>query len=312
MATTTNTREFRFVHYGSTFESPNRETISCDGRVEGTSLELTHWTNNKTPDALYADTSTEMALKFALLDDSKFEDALILNNHYDSDGVLSVWACLEPERALKYSSLLKEGAEAGDFGEWSSDNGVKLDCAIESYLVNDEEAAYESVLKELPNILQDLIDSGGESYKELCKDGFQAALEDWEAIQAGEASLKKGPGKMVLVEESDGHHLSPYALHRGLIDSRLSEGVTRVLRCLSFNDDKTYRYRYEMPGYGWVKKLVDRPVIPAVDGSKLVQKLGDDWTPSGSLTGICHTTRTIEMQPKDVASLLHTLDGGSR
>ena len=56
----------------------------------------------------------------------------VLNNHFDTDGVLAVWACLEPTEALRHAALLCEGAEAGDFGEWSSDRGVQLDAAIEA------------------------------------------------------------------------------------------------------------------------------------------------------------------------------------
>ena len=40
-------------------------SLSCDGKVPGTTLDLTHWTNNETPEALYADTSTEIALNLA-------------------------------------------------------------------------------------------------------------------------------------------------------------------------------------------------------------------------------------------------------
>ena len=317
MAISTKNREFRFVPYGSTFDANadaadgGRPTISCDGRIPGgVTLELTHWTDNKTPDSLYADTSTEMALKFAKLQDESFDNALILNNHYDSDGVLSVWACLKPTRALEYATLLKEGAEAGDFGEWSSDNGVKLDCAIESFLASNEEEAYENVLKELPGLLQDLEATGGESYQDLWNDSFQQARRDWEALQNGNASLERGPGKMVVVKES-GHHISPYALHRGLVDAGLAQGTTRILRCLRENDSK-HRYRYELPGHGWVKKLVDRPIIPAMDGSILIKELSEGWAPSGRLVGICHTTRAIESPPEEVASLLHQLDDGCK
>lgn len=316
MATSTNMREFHFVPYGSTFTSPDshRPTISCDGRIEGTSLELTHWTGNETPDSFYADTSTEMALKFAQHPNDEYKNAYILNNHYDSDGVLSVFACLEPKLALEYASLLQEGAEAGDFGEWSSDNGIKLNYAIESFLEHDEESAYQTVLNELPGLLQDLSDTGGESYQERWQHGFQEAVNDWKAIQQGKASLKRGPGKMVVVKEPPDHYLSPYALNRGLVQSGLNQGTTRILRCLvsSSDDNNTFRYRYEMPGYAWVKKLVTRQAVPAVvDGAQLVRQLGSDcWKRSGSMIGICDTTRPIETPPEEVASLLHKLDDG--
>jgi hypothetical protein len=30
----------------------------------------------------------------------------VLNNHFDTDGVLAVWACLKPAEALRHSALL--------------------------------------------------------------------------------------------------------------------------------------------------------------------------------------------------------------
>lgn len=321
MATSTQTtirnREFRFVPYGDSFEGDEndtgRPTVSCDGRIPGgVSLELTHWTDNETPNELYADTSTEMALKFAKLSSDYLPDALILNNHYDTDGVLSVWACLHPTQALEYATLLKQGAEAGDFGEWNSDEGVKLDCMVESFLTSvGEEEAYRSVLKELPSLLHDLRETGGESYRTLWEDGFQTALSDYESIQDDSISLSRGPGKMVLIKEQK--YSSPYAVHRGLAESGLTKDTTRILHVVFSKDESSFRYRYEMPGYGWVKKLVDRPVIPHVaDNGKLVVELGDAWTPSGGLTGICHTTQSIQTSPDEIASLLYELDDGCK
>jgi hypothetical protein len=55
-------RAFQFIPYGE-FAPTQSTTITCDGRVPGATLEVTHWTGNDTPDILYADTSTEMAIK---------------------------------------------------------------------------------------------------------------------------------------------------------------------------------------------------------------------------------------------------------
>ena len=61
---------------------------------------------------MYADTSTEIALNFIEQsgdddddDDDSFAKALVLNNHYDTDGVLSCYALLEPEFALKHKPV---------------------------------------------------------------------------------------------------------------------------------------------------------------------------------------------------------------
>ena len=65
-------------------------------------------------------------------DSDEYADAIVLNNHYDTDGVLSCFALLEPEFALKHKQVFIEAAESGDFGEFSSENGVKLDIALSS------------------------------------------------------------------------------------------------------------------------------------------------------------------------------------
>lgn len=128
-ATLSLTRSFRFVPHGERAPATDGPTISCDGRVPGCTLELTHWTDNATPDHLYADTSTECALRLARAcargEHAALAHATVLNNHFDTDGVLSVWACLEPEAALAHAELLAEGAAAGDFGEWSSPRGAR-------------------------------------------------------------------------------------------------------------------------------------------------------------------------------------------
>ena len=124
---------FQFVPFGES--SPAWPSLSCDGKVPGTTMDLTHWTNNETPDSIYADTSTEIALNFAHARAvqsawREHDDAVVVNNHYDADGVLSVYACVNPKHALTHRALMIAAAEAGDFGEWSSDDGVKLELAI--------------------------------------------------------------------------------------------------------------------------------------------------------------------------------------
>ena len=42
---------------------------------------------------------------------AKLDDALVVNNHFDSDGVLSVFACTHPEEALRHAPLMVAGAD---------------------------------------------------------------------------------------------------------------------------------------------------------------------------------------------------------
>lgn len=297
-----------------------RLTISCDGRIEGVDLELTHWTGNRTPQHLYADTSTEIALHFiaetAQQDDSLYDNALILNNHYDSDGALSCWACLEPKLALKYKDLMVEGAAAGDFGEWSSEAGMKLNFCLENIQGNTEEAMYEKAFDSLPSLLEDIQNNNGKKYEHLWKDGLEAAQKSYSDYQAGKIRLTRGPGKVVVVEEeSDVTPLDCHALHRALVEENLWKGTTRIL--LARGGDSQKNFCYQMPGHGWVQRLMHRPPIPAANAETLVEQLNGKygtnvWTSKVSgLVGICKTTTAITTSPGEVADLLHAMDEGA-
>ncbi len=123
-------RRFQFV--GESYEG-DRPAISCDGLVPGASLDLTHWQGNRTPPRYKADTSTEIALNFAASPEATdlWADAVVVNNHFDTDGLLAIWVLLDPERAFACRDLLVAAAEAGDFDEWPAlERGLWLDAAI--------------------------------------------------------------------------------------------------------------------------------------------------------------------------------------
>lgn len=334
-------REFRFVPYGETWNpdknGDDRPTISCDGRIPGggVTLELSHWTDNETPDALYADSSTEMALKLAQqqqqqqVDDASLlsfspqqqslDEALILNNHYDTDGVLACWACLYPQEALQFWDLLRQGAEAGDFGEWPSDDGVKLNAIVENLCQDDEAAAYKNILPQLLHILRDLAQNQGNEYRALWEQDLDRARQSFTEFCNGKITLTPGPGSIVLVKESSSGQrpMDSHALHRALMESDLwPHGSTRILRF----DPENGLYRYHKVGHGWVRRLVDRPVVPVVaDAERVVHELNavmsdDDevWAKGGpGLTAICQSRRPVRRDPEEVLQLLHAVDPGS-
>mmetsp|Transcript_78468 Transcript_78468/g.227780 ORF Transcript_78468/g.227780 Transcript_78468/m.227780 type:complete len:346 (+) Transcript_78468:87-1124(+) len=308
-------RSFRYVPYGESAPSTNDglPTITCDGRVPGATLEVTHWTDNETPDALYEDTSTGMAIQLAKQqeDFSVYDKALVLNNHYDTDGVCSVWACLQPEMALKYETLLISGAEAGDFGEWTSDDGVKLDLAISELWSDDEERAYEKALSMMPDLLKEIKENNGEKFKDLWQSSYAQALDDWDDICRGSITLRKGTDQIAIVEEkTPSSYLSPYALHRGLCEKGLWDGCTRILRVNALENGKN-KFVFEKIGHGWVMKLVHRHHVPDADTDALVnllnEKLGtDSWAPKGpsGLVSVCRTRGGISCSIEEVVSIL--------
>ena len=316
-------RTFQYLEYGSSIadakadssllvrqqQSPITTTICCDGRIPGVTLELTHWNGNATPEKYYADTSTEMALN---LPTDIYQDACILNNHFDTDGVLSVFACLQPNLAQKYAELLVEGAAAGDFGEWTSDCGIQLDATLEAICQDEckgnEAHAYQRALEQLPDILHDLTYNQGAAYESLWKPCLDSAYQSLEFIQKNDATLERLPSGLVIsmepttttIHSASGTTawLSNFALHRSLVDKGWWTTTNRLLRVSKLsssndarnqcNDNTTndlFHYRYEKPGHGWVHRLAVRRPIPTVqDPQQLVSALEEQVVASSSAT----------------------------
>jgi len=102
----------------------------CDGGIdaawrEGADVELSHWIPNRTPAAVKASTSTEICLRFA---EAGAIDGigLAVNNHVDTDGMLSVFVLRQPELALANREVLVQAAAAGDFGAWGTPTALHL------------------------------------------------------------------------------------------------------------------------------------------------------------------------------------------
>lgn len=109
--------------------------LCVDGVVEG-GLSLSHWPGNRTPAHLKADTSTEMALKLAR-DPGRGEwlrgVSIVTNNHFDTDGLLSLFAVLRPEEALRHEKEMIQAARTGDFGEFTTPDAFKFDCVVTAF-----------------------------------------------------------------------------------------------------------------------------------------------------------------------------------
>jgi hypothetical protein len=106
--------------------------LSVDGGAPG-ALNLSHWPGNRTPDRFRHDLSTGSCLLLAKAQDREEilrDITTVTNNHWDTDGVCSVFASLYPAPALAHGQLLLEAALAGDFAVYTTPEGVKLDLTL--------------------------------------------------------------------------------------------------------------------------------------------------------------------------------------
>jgi hypothetical protein len=264
--------------------------LSVDGTVAN-AVHLSHWQGNETPAHLRADTSTEIALNFVAAPDRE-EIArgveVVTNNHFDTDGVLSVWTVLAGGRALDLKDRLVPAAEAGDFSEFTGARAVQASITIQggdnpfvegvaSPLARrlaggadvDERRAYELVLPEVERVL-----TRTEEYEELWRDEWarvERALESFAAGRSRVAEDESGLSVVTLDPEIYGasgfkptRHAAPYTAVAHNARGRV------LLVCTPLEDGWSYRVDY--PYYSWAVTLV-RPRVARVRLGGFVERL---------------------------------------
>src|SRR5467141_1674283 len=121
----------RFEYYSDAVADVPK--LSIDGTVDN-AIHFSHWKGNQTAASVKADTSTEIALNLVSAPDREELTRgidLVTNNHFDTDGVLSVWTVLTGERALELREKLIPAAEAGDFSEFTNENAIRASIVIQ-------------------------------------------------------------------------------------------------------------------------------------------------------------------------------------
>ncbi len=105
--------------------------LSVDGMTPA-GPNLSHWPGNRTPARWKADLSTGIALNFAragAAEQTRFLAGAetVLNDHYDTDGFLSLLAILRPEVVFAREELCLAAAATGDFGVLSTWRAFAVD-----------------------------------------------------------------------------------------------------------------------------------------------------------------------------------------
>ena len=289
----------RFQFY--TDEIANLPKLSVDGTV-GNAIHFSHWQDNETPEEVKADTSTEIALN--LVTSPNRENLtqgieLVTNNHFDTDGMLSVWTVMTGERAAQYRDVLIAAAEAGDFSEYSTETGIRVSIAIQGSdqaspnnddgsplarriagaEVDDDARAYELVMPEVERLITNIND-----YEDLWRDGWESIAKAVESFESGASKVTELPESQIslitLAPEifsgsgfNPTRHAAPYTAI-----SRYARGMLYVIAIPAGGG---WFYRIDYPYYSWAETIV-RPTVHRRDFTDALRRLNDTERNAGS------------------------------
>lgn len=265
--------EFRYY----TEKLAKKPKLSVDGIVP-TSIHFSHFKGNRTPPKYKADTGTEICLKVA--EDSSFDRERVpicTNDHYDTDGVMAVWAMCFPEDALLEREMAVRAAEAGDFHHYTTDEAFCVDAAIMGYryapespyrstvATLDEAGAdgyvYQKLSHMFPDLWQDL-----DRHKALWQKPLAEVHQNFDAFKAKQFTVKEHWDDWLSVVEG------PFGPHPMAVD-RFCQGRVFLMaspapggKGNSYAVDYAYYSWAETPGREAVEWADFGPLAAALNG----------------------------------------------
>ncbi|HEV2369380.1 MAG TPA: DUF6687 family protein [Acidimicrobiales bacterium] len=272
-------------------EVGDRPNVMADGAaLPSTVLTLSHWPGSSTPEPLRDDLSAGIAFRFLRSrrrwwDRRAAPDAVTLD-HFDQDGLVTVYAVADPVGALARRDQLLEVAAAGDFDRTDSRVAARVAFALDRLAPQPRADPHvaAAAFREAVGLVPALVDHP-ESFRHLWEeeDGRLAASED--AIAAGTITITEDRGlDLAIVDATHPDLMHPMTVHNRTL-------CTRVL-VLSPPQYELY-FRYET----WVR-IVSRLVRGRVDLTDLADRLsaaepgGASWRFNGTRATIARLTPT--------------------
>jgi len=276
-------------------------TLCVDGRAFGL-RSLSHWPGPPPPAALAHDVTTGMALHFARAGEAEQRELLgsfdvVTNDHYDTDGALSLFAILDPEAALPHADLMVRSATTGDFRTWHGEDALAVDLtvvaardaagsplrerldAIDDY-ATAADLCYRWVFEELPRVLADPF-----RWRNLWQRRFDRIVEERRRLLAGELRVERHEDLDLAVI----HLAEPLTRHTVVA---AADDLYRIL--VVHESEQGFRYRFAYRNESWFLRVRDRtsPRTPLDGAVAELQRLegasdgGSTWwcTPIDSTT----------------------------
>lgn len=188
--------------------------LLVDGVEEGMGLNASHWPGNRTPAHLKADTTTGICLKLARHPEREAwlrGVSVVSNNHFDTDGLLSVYAALHPEAALRHEKELLQAARTGDFGEFTTPDAFKFDAVVTAFddpqrspiaarlLGTTGHQKHQIVYDHLLGLMPDLL-TGAASWKDLWSEKLSAFMQSMMRLPAIAQLREHADARLTVIE----------------------------------------------------------------------------------------------------------------
>ena len=178
----------RYARYESLRDTPN---VVVDGSPNDTTvLCVTHWPAIPDAAGVADDLSAQMAFRYVDAGmDGHGEATVVTNNHYDQDGLVSIYALAEPDAALAARDLLIDVAAAGDFGTYRDRRAAHITWVLAAWAAPaDGDDPFVAALDRLPHLLAHV-----DEYRELWEpeDAVLAASEA--AVASGSVRVEDHP-----------------------------------------------------------------------------------------------------------------------
>jgi len=301
----------RFVPYSELGDTPN---VVVDGaRNAHTVLALSHWPKSGSPSHLRADTSVEMVFRWLERRDPVVKAEVVSNDHFDEDGLIGVFATIDPTFALRHRELLEDAARAGDFGTYRHRDAARIAFVVSAFA--DRETSpldravfsgsypsvaaglYQQLLPRLPEMVSS-IDRFASFYERE-----EALLTESErALASGEIRIEERPAVDLAIvhipEKSRGERVHRFTQARNAVCHPMAiHNATERFRLLLVQG-RTYevQFRYET----WVQYATRRPLqrvdlAPFAETMSAEESAGARW----KFDGVDRITPRLHLEGAD-------------
>jgi hypothetical protein len=282
--------DFEYVPYHLLEGRPN---VIVDGSAtEGTVLTLSHWPSSPCPPGLEEDLSAEMAFSYLARLDLHGEATAVSNNHFDQDGLVSLFALIRPEHALPRRRILVDLARAGDFGTYSDRDAARASMVVSAFADPERSplgSSSDDYLQWTSHLYQELLGRVTDicehvrDYRDIWAEEDATLDASEEALASGRVRIEEDPELDLAVvhvptySPRAGGHLFAGDWRMGLHPMAINNATDRFTLLVVTGSRYELIYRYE----SWVQYRSARPRA-RVDLGPLVAELNSVETSPGN------------------------------